>query len=538
MMTVSKKYPESSFGKIKSIFEFANLARESYSEAVRVFGRQEFLNVFKPQETNERLIYQGLMRRPCTRAQVEEFLIAARKKKRVLFEVTEAEREFIGISEQQQKQVILKKEEWGHFALEVISEEGWIKPLKQRLTDEDFVGSRGMVEYMILPEKMHAGKNYGRLILQTPFQKEEIELCAVRSTENRELVLRSIHKKHVSLAREYLNFGMHKIVTGVWAKRACKDLEELQELVPDSLWYLLAKAQVFLANRQRQEAEWLLDSFPRNKVDKETPLYAYYLYLCTLREPEPSYVNKCTSQIRKIFHKHQDHPILLWILLFLDDNLNYSKGRKLEVIAKHIRIGRENILLYLEAWRILAKEPFLMGRANAFERKILYFAVKHQVLTKGMAEQVARMAPEIPVNDRIWYRILVAAYRAAPERELLQAVCSYCIRSRFYGKKYWKWYQLGIAEELRITGLYEAWVLSADEKKLKRLPKPIALYFQSYSNLASHPQAMLYAAVIEGKSQWKALWPHYRKNMEQFVLRQLKGGKIDRTLAADRKSVV
>ncbi len=136
MMTVSKKYPESSFGKIKSIFEFANLARESYSEAVRVFGRQEFLNVFKPQETNERLIYQGLMRRPCTRAQVEEFLIAARKKKRVLFEVTEAEREFIGISEQQQKQVILKKEEWGHFALEVISEEGWIKPLKQRLTDE------------------------------------------------------------------------------------------------------------------------------------------------------------------------------------------------------------------------------------------------------------------------------------------------------------------------------------------------------------------------------------------------------------------
>ena len=538
MMTVSKKYPESSFGKIKSIFEFANLARESYSEAVRVFGRQEFLNVFKPQETNERLIYQGLMRRPCTRAQVEEFLIAARKKKRVLFEVTEAEREFIGISEQQQKQVILKKEEWGHFALEVISEEGWIKPLKQRLTDEDFVGSRGMVEYMILPEKMHAGKNYGRLILQTPFQKEEIELCAVRSTENRELVLRSIHKKHVSLAREYLNFGMHKIVTGVWAKRACKDLEELQELVPDSLWYLLAKAQVFLANRQRQEAEWLLDSFPRNKVDKETPLYAYYLYLCTLREPEPSYVNKCTSQIRKIFHKHQDHPILLWILLFLDDNLNYSKGRKLEVIAKHIRIGRENILLYLEAWRILAKEPFLMGRANAFERKILYFAVKHQVLTKGMAEQVARMAPEIPVNDRIWYRILVAAYRVSPDRELLQAVCSYCIRSRFYGKKYWKWYQLGIAEELRITGLYEAWVLSADEKKLKRLPKPIALYFQSYSNLASHPQAMLYAAVIEGKSQWKALWPHYRKNMEQFVLRQLKGGKIDRTLAAVYKEVL
>ena len=45
------------------------------------------------------------------------------------------------------------------------------------------------------------------------------------------------------------------------------------------------------------------------------------------------------------------------------------------------------------------------------------------------------------------------------------------------------------------------------------------LYFQSYSNLASDPQAMLYAAIINSKSQWKAVWPHYQKNIQEFAFR-------------------
>lgn len=537
-VTVSKNYPDCSQGKVKSIFEFANLARKSYDEAVKVFTKPEFPEIFQPQETEEQLIYQGLRRRPCNRSQVEEFLIAARKKKRVYFQVVEAEYDFSGITEPQKKQVTLKKQEWGHFALEVEAEGMWLHPIKQRLTNEDFVGSHGMVEYMIYPEYFHAGKNYGRLILKTPFQREEIELCVVGKPSTKVSSLLAIRQKQAALARDYVEFGMRKMVTGIWAKRTCKKLDELLELMPDNLWYLLAKAQVFLANHQRQDAEWVLDSFPRNKINKETPVYAYYLYLCTLREPEPSYVRKCTSQIRKIYMKNQEEPVLLWILLFLDEGLNYSKGRKLEAIAKYLKRGKENVLLYLEAWRILMKEPFLLGRYQVFERKILNFAVKHQALNKGMAEQIPRLEPELPVYDPIWYQILTAAYQAAPCRKTLQAVCGYCIKGRRYSEEYWEWYQLGVEEDLRITGLYEAWVLSANHQQIQKLPKQVVLYFQSYSNLASRPQAMLYAAVIKNKSQWKGVWPHYQKNIEEFALRQLRGGRINRILAKVYREVL
>lgn len=531
-VSVSKDYPMSSQGKIKSITEFANLARISYDEAVKVFSQPEFENLFASRESIELLTFRGLRRRPCTRAQVEEFLIASHKKKRVLFHIEEAKREFRGVTQTQKQYIVLRKEEWGHFALEVSAEGEMLNPIRQRITDEDFVGTRGTAEYLIDADKLHPGKNYGKLILETPIQKEEITICITREAIFREHPTWEIQKKQAKIAEDYIKFVTHKLPIGTWAKQTRGNLEELQKLMPADLWYSLAKAQVFLVNQQRQEAEWALNSFPRNKVDKESPLYAYYLYLTTLREPEAGYVNKCTAKVRKIYYRYPENAALLWMLLFMDEELNYSRGKKYDTIVRYMRRGHESVLLYLEAWRVLEKEPYVLSRISGFEKKLLNFTVKHGAMTKQIAQRVVKLFPEIPIFEPVWYQILAACYEACPDRESLQAVCSYCIKGQCYGKEYWKWYQLGVTEELRITGLHEAWVRSADEEQMAKLPKQIVHYFQSYSNFAGEPEARLYQAMIANKPQWKSVWPHYSKNMEEFALKQLQGAKIDRTLAA------
>ncbi|MCI9448143.1 MAG: hypothetical protein HFH36_12320 [Lachnospiraceae bacterium] len=531
-VTVCKDYADSSQGKVESIIDFANLARASYDEAVKAFSRPQFESVFTPRESEEHLVFRGLRRKPCTRAQVEEFLIASRKKSRVRFQVEEVRRDFCGVTQTRKESVVLRKEEWGHFALEASADGAFLELAKTRVTDEDFVGSRGTLEYLIDADKLHAGRNFGRLTLKTPFQKEEISICVTKESVQSEHPAWEIRKKQIQLAQYYLAFGTHKTATGIWAKQTLKTLEELLQLLPGNQWYLLAKAQVYLVNRQRQEAEWALNSFPRNKADKESPLYAYYLYLCTLREPEQGYVNKCTGKIRKIYNKHQENPLLLWMLLFLDEDLNYSKGRKLDTIARYMRRGSESVLLYLEALRVLEKEPYLLGRITSFEKKLLNFAVKHQAMTDGIAAQVVKLLPEIPVFEDVWYKILAACYEASPSRDTLQAVCSYCIKGQCYGRKYWKWYQMGVAQELRIAGLHEAWVRSADKEQMEKPPRQIVLYFQSYSNFAGEAEALLYQAMIKSKAQWKNVWPHYSRNIQEFALKQLRAGRIDRALAA------
>lgn len=536
-VSVSSNYPDSSQGKIKSIFDFANLARNSYEEAVKIFGQPEFVHIFKPQEAEEQLLYQMLGRKPCTMAQVEEFLIAARKKKRVTFRVEEAQREFLGITERNRQHITLKKEEWGYISIEIASDAPWIGLAKTTLTSNEFVGGHALAEYLILPEFLHAGKNFGRITLKTPFQAHQVDICVYQGIQ-RERDDLLIHKKQVELMNAYVRFGLRKMVTGAWAKFSIRKLEELITLDPDNLWYLLAKAQVFLVNKQQQEGEWALDAFPKHKVDKESPLYAYYLYLCALREPEPVYVNKLTGKIRRIFHKNQENNLLLWILLFLDEEMNYSKGRKLEIIIRQIGSSGGSSVLYLEAYRILAKEPFLLYQPDEFCRKILYWAAKHQAVTRGIAEQVCQLAPEIPEYHPIWYRILCECYEAFPEKEMLQAVCSYCMKWNCYGEPYWKWYHKGVREKIRIAGIYEAWMMSAGKKQLERIPKSVILYFQYNNNLPYPSQAKLYCSMVEHKSSWKNNVKHYQKNMEEFVIKQLKAERIDEDSAVVYREIL
>jgi len=260
-------------------------------------------------------------------------------------------------------------------------------------------------------------------------------------------------------------------------------------------------------------------------------LYAYYLYLCTLADPEPAYVNKLTAQIEEIYHRNQENLLLLWILLFIDEELNYSNSRKLEVIGNQIERGCDSPILYIEAYSLFSQEPYLIHKGDKLERKIIYWAVKHNALTAKMAEQVRQLIPQMTSFHPVWYRIMEACFEKYPSNELLQEICGYCIRAGRYGKPFFKWYDAGVKEELRIGGLYEAWMLSAGREQLRRIPKLITMYFQYHSNLAYQQQAMLYSAIITNKQSMKQVFQNYQKSMEEFALEQLRAGRMDQNLA-------
>lgn len=75
------------------------------------------------------------------------------------------------------------------------------------------------------------------------------------------------------------------------------------------------------------------------------------------------------------------------------------------------------------------------------------------------------------------YHILEACYEVKPDDEMLTAVLGYLIRSQCFGAKYHHWYELGIEREIRITSLYEAYLLSLDGRKLERVQRCFSCIF-------------------------------------------------------------
>lgn len=538
VVNVTKMYADSSIGKIKNLSDFTKLAKENFKEACKVFASKAFVNVLKHAKQHDILLYEGLSMPPCYPLNVEEFLVGTGKKNTVLFSVEKKYREYFELKESWKDSVSIKKDDWGYLEIEVKSDEAFLVPEKNRITSEDFFGSVCPFSYFIDETKLHAGKNYARLSFTNVHQSEEILFCVSREKKEKgESKLHKLHEYQMQLIQLYLAYRLKRIVTGEWARESEKLLKKMQELQPDNSWYPLFLAQVLFMNKQRQDAVWLLEEYKR-KREGATPAFGYYLYLMTLLEREPSYVKKQTENIEKIYEEYPDDFVLYWVLLFLKPEYLENDVLKLKSIKQKIENGCYSPLLYLEAYYLYQKNPYLLTTLGDVELKVLHWAAKEHAFNKNIAMQIMELASTKRVFDKRVFELLREAYRYDDSVEMLSVICSYLIKGQCFAPCYLEWYARAVREELRITNLNEAYMMSLDQRSIVNLPRTVQMYFQYDSRIPDSQKAVLFVNMIAAKEENKGLYENYRKMMEQFALEQMKLGRMDDNLSVIYEEVL
>ena len=492
VVSISRLYADSSFGKIKNLDDFCRLAKENYDEAYRLFYSSNFKNLIR--EDKDRILYEGLRMQPQAALIVETFLIASHHKKKVEVTFEETEKSFYGVQEQRKEQLEIQKPQWGAVRIHVSSDADFLIPGKQIITENDFIGSTCFYEYYIDADAMHAGKNFGRLCFELPDQSFLYTVTASgkeREEEREVSEHREAGQARTELMQLYIDYRLKRIVTGVWAKSSVELLDHLAILEPEEPMHRLMKAQALLINRQKQEASWILTDYKRECLDRTTPVWGYYLYLCTLMEREESYVDRLTEEIEQIFHHYPDDSMLFWILLFVKDEFYRNSSRRFKAIEQWIGRGFHSPYLYLEAYYLIWQDTYLLSGLNDFTLKILRWAAKQDVISKDIALQVRNLLPEQREYQKKWYPVLEKCYEADPSEEMVAAICTYLIRGQQFAPKYHVWYERGIDSEIRITNLYEAFLISMDPNEVTAIPKMIQLYFQYNSGLSYRYMAVL-----------------------------------------------
>lgn len=532
VVSVTRLYAETSIGKISSLNDFVRLAEERPQEAYRLFYSGHFKNILKKDETKEALLYQGFSSGVQSRQKIEEFLVSCHKKPRVTLTLPVEEAAFYGVTSDRREMVELHKDHAGYVDIRVTSDADFLHPEKTHLSEEDFIGSVCQVAYYIEEAALHAGKNYARLRFETPTQALEFRICAMRQQEEAEADTARLDEKksRVELLKLYLDYRLKRIVTGVWARESGKLLDHLSVLRPDEAMYPLMKAQTLIMNRQKQEADWILEDFKREWLDKNAPEWGYYLYLNTLREREPAYVDRLTEEIEQIFRKHPDSSLLFWILLFLREEYCADSAKRLSAIREWMKQNKSPYF-YLEAYYLFWQEPYLLAELGEFELSVLHWAAKQKVMTKELGVQVISMLSAKKEFSKLLYHILEQCYEVSPEEEILSAICGYLIKSQCFTPSYHKWYEQAIAANLRITGLYEAYLMSLDEREITDIPKVVQLYFLYDNSLPYQKKAVLYVNIIAAKEKRPEVYQKYRRNMEQFAMEQIEAEHINDNLA-------
>lgn len=533
VVSVTRPYANSSIGRIRTLRDFVKLAQVDYMEAFRLYSSTGFRYILKEQDETERLLYEGLGRGVATLTGMEEFLTAIKAKQEVRIRLPEEKKEIIGISETEREIMSVQKDGWGYTQFTVRTDDGFLRLEKDHYSTEDFVGSVCEVPYYIEEERLHAGRNYGRIVVESAYQKLTYTLTVRREVpapDEMRTVYREKQEALAEVTKLYLQYRMKKIGAGLWAAKTLEQLQHLSAMEPENDWYLLMKVQALLVSAQKMEAEWNLDEFRRKPCDKHSPLYAYYLYLCTLWEREENYVNRLTEQIEDIYHETDDDRVF-WMLLFLKEEYCHNETRKLRAIENRMQDGCNSPFLYIEAFYLFWQNPYLVGRLSEFEIRVLHWAARRGALTSELAMQLATLSANRRMFQPLLYKTMCCAYEKYDTTALLTAICGYLIRSQRFDVKYHGWFEKGVEEELRLTGLNEAYLMSMDLMAVKRIPRVIQMYFQYNSSVPYKQKAALMANIIAAKKEQPDVYHNYRRRMEEFALSQVEEGHMDDNLA-------
>lgn len=532
---ITKLYAESSIGAVKSLDDFTRLAASNWDEAYHLFYNRNFLNTIPYDNVYERLTYEGFACARPSGQNMEEFLIGVNKKQPVSISVDKSEEIFMASKEPQSGCFTITKDNWGYTEIRLRTDCEFIKLSKPVLTLDDFIGKTYLYEYIIDASAMHAGRNFGRIYIDGVYQSFTIDITAGVRDDDGSIsdiaVTKDIKECMVGIMELYTSFRLKRIVTGVWANETISILNHLHALVPDEHMYELMKAQAFIINRQRQEAKWILDDFKHSNPDKKSPIWGYYLYLMTLLEREPSYIDNMTHEVELIFYENPDSVLLFWVLLFLRDQYFDDSAGKLKDIKYWVLRGCSSPYLYIEAYYLISQDPYLIKELSVFELRILSWAVKKKALTKDLAGAIFEAVDLAGGFDNRVYELLTAAYEICPEAEYVGIICSYLIKGHKNDTCFHKWFELGIENKLRLTGLYEAYLITMDDRQISPVPKIIQMYFSFDNKLPYRKLAVLYNNIIAAKETEPEVYHKYRKAMGRFAMDQAQLRHIDDNLA-------
>lgn len=528
---IEKPYIMTSYGKVQNIRDFKKLALQDFSEAQRLFRSRDFYEVIKYEEPRIQALYDNMRKWSLSEQAMEEFLVGIKQKECIFLSMGKTQRTFRNLKEATKEVIHFTKNTWGFMPVKVHVDGEFIKIGRDHFTTDDFVGNLFDFSYIIYPEKLHAGNNFGKIIFESPYESLTYEIM-VADHKDHEGDRREIDLIFASIMKGFLisMSGRRSLVD--WAEETRSQLSNIDIYTGEGDVYPLIDAHLHYLCGELKEADEILEKYHYNKfaLGKDPIISAYYLYLTALVRNNVSYVNRVVEELNKAYMKRPKSWQLVCMLIELDPEYkNYSK--RLTVLERHFNNGANQLILFWQAFRCFKEHPSSMKKLGAFEIQILNFAIKYRLMTKDVAMYMANLATGLRNYDKRLDKVLRKTYEIFPEPQILTAICTLMIRGNCTAKEDFKWYELAVQEDLKIAQLYEYYMLTMSESYLKKeLPKSVYFYFRHGNTLDYHKAALLYANIISYLDEASELYGAYREQMERFAWEQLECRRVNEPL--------
>ena len=115
------------------------------------------------------------------------------------------------------------------------------------------------------------------------------------------------------------------------------------------------------------------------------------------------------------------------------------------------------------------------------------------------------------------YELLEYIYQRYPSAQVVRAICRLIMKGKAGEERYFKWYELAVQKDLKITKLYECYIETLSRNYRGMLPRMIRMYFGYNNTLSDTKKAFVYSNVIRNKKLDKVTYQSYQATMDQFA---------------------
>ena len=547
---------------------FTSLAKADWPGAVRRFYRRDFgLSLISDEE---KMLWRGLRVRAGDEQAVEEFLMTAAGKNPVTYEADcrEVRREIIGkrgssgiIAGQP---IRIRREGWGFTQLDVIWSGDFFAQAPVRLTREDFITEECEVGYAVDTRRLHAGRNFGMIILRATGGeiRSPVEIFHRGEAGARRYGERESGRLLLDLMRAYEKLRLHALQTDEWIRQTEEILRRLSAADRSSplpglytAHFLLMQGRVHRAIREIEAVRRRLAGARPGEVlemgyaqyEGETDvMYAYRQFLTAAAYDDREVI---TPRVIRLLHdRYRRNPRewrIAWMLLQLSDEYAPGTANRWLFLLKQFQSGARSPILYLEAWDILRGNPALLetgleksyGRTGGREPLygLLLYALRKEIMTEEVVETLIGMAVKRRSFSAPLYRLLSGAYEADSLQhmrpDLLRAICGFLIRGNVSGPAYFVWFSRAVDRGMKITRLADYYLQSMPEDHSGIIPDPVMREASRTAVLPLRTRAYFYGYLLQNRRRFPQLFDSCRETMHNFIREQIEEGRISAELA-------
>ena len=522
--------------ELKRPVDFARLARENMDLAGRLFEYRDFPSAPFMQSIRARAVYEGLKGGRDRAGAVEEFMVAMDMKPAVEIHVKEETRKYEEHIAAFDDSLVIRKKNWGYVRLSVETEGDFLTACRERLTDRDFKNGEFILTYRVDPDKMHRGRNLGCITIKSVRSEAKVYIAADGHGQEElqgmeKIARRKEFQKYLALRLDYEsgNGSSNQL-----AQAMAGELLKLRDTAGSEVFLDLLTAEAALMTGRPDQAAVILEESRdqvREQRQQSPELYCFYQYLVMEMEKKPGQM----EALLRLLHSYTDgsgrHFFLFYLLLKLDDSLYDNPGVLLEQMRDYFREGCSSPFLYIQACRLLNRDPVLLRDVDAFVVHALRLGVKRGLVGEELADRTAELAGGIRQYHRLYFRLLTELYEQYEKPEILTAVCSMLIRGDKTSSKAFVWYEKGLQAGLSLTKLYEYYLASLPDKYDHLMPREVLLYFSYARDLDETAKSRLYRNILLYLKQDSPLYQAYERDMEQFTVEQVFQSRINSRLA-------